>query len=408
VTVPICAICDNKARVETFARWEDLERLRAEWDTFNDQCGGDVFGSFQWCRTWWEFYGKGRELDVRVVRRGADLVAIFRFFREKQWLAGLPVRFVRLVGCDFGVEAGRIAIAPSAEDEAVRALAESMGKDWDVIHLGPFGGFVDIKPEFVTAFEKHLPGTDVRFYDNVSPHAVFDLPGSFEEFLKQAEKRQRSEILRSARLLAKSHKVEHRVRATKEELEEALPGFFESHERLWREKGLRGYFNEWPDAKAFHGRLVEVLPDGKVFMSELSADGAAVAQHYGFRSRDIVHSFQPTRQETPEWKKLGVGNIGFFRMVEHAIASGAKMVDAGGPPIDYKLKLGGRLAPKWLLTITGRSTGVKARLRAWKGAAWLLDKAYGSLWYRRVAPRIGMTGSPFSRTWVRSRLVLPG
>lgn len=392
--------------VKVFTRWEDAAGIRDKWNALSDS-DGDIYGSYEWCRNWWEFYGKGRELDLRVTTKGDEVTGVFRFFRETQRLGGLPVRLVRLVGCDFGVETGALAVRAGREDEAVGGMSRSIDRDWDMIHMGPFCGFVKKNADLVAAFERHFGDADVRCYENVRPHAVFDLPGSFDEFLRQVDKHQKNDILRLERLLNKGHQVEHRVLYSGDAIASAMPGFFESHTKLWRDKGLRGYFNEWPESKEFHLGVARSLPEGRVFMAELTADGAAVAQQYGFRSRDIVHWFQPTRDDGPEWRRLGVGNIGFLKLAEHAIAAGAKMMDGGGAPIDYKLKLGGRLAPKWLLTITKRGAGTRARIRAWRSAAWLFNKAYGSVWYRRVAPRIGMTGSPFSRTWIKSRVVLP-
>jgi hypothetical protein len=105
---------------------------------------------------------------------------------------------------------------------------------------------------------------------------------------------------------------------------------------------------------------------------------------------------------------MRVGHIIFLRMVEHAIATGVKTLDRGGRPITYKLEMGGRLAPMKLVTVTRRGSSTAARLALFKAAAWVLDKAYDGLWYRRIAPRVGMTGKPYWDVWVRSRLALPG
>jgi len=390
--------------VERFTKWDDLEAAREEWNAFNERTGGDIYESFEWLRTWWEFYGRKRELDVRVVRSGGEIVAVFRFFRERLWLGGLPVGFVRLVGCDFGMETGGMGVAAGAEDKAVGALRESMGDDWDVIHLGPIGGFAEVRPALVAAFEKHFQGADVRFSENVRPHPIFDAKGSMEEFLKQVEKHQRQDMLRLEKLLGKAHKVEHRVRETKAEVLEALPGFFESHDRMWQARGMRGYFNEWPKAKEFHRRLVERLPEGSAVMCELLADGAVVAQQFCHRSGDTLHWFQPARDESAEWKRLGVGNIGFLRMVEWAISRGIRTIDSGGAPIDYKVRLGARVEGKRLVTITRCGLWTHVRVGMFRAGAWLFGKAYGNLWYLRIAPRVGMGRGAYWAPWIKSRM----
>ena len=402
---------EGGVRVGTFTRWDDLEGHAAAWDALGELASGDIYGSFDWSRTWWEFYGGGRRLDVKLVWKGDELIAVWRLFHETHWLGGLPVRFVRLVGSDFGFTAGGVFIKPGAEDEAVKALAEALRQsreDWDVLHFGTFRGTVEIGRELVEAFGRHFPEADVSYDGEAGPYVVFDMPATFDEYLQKVSKGRKTTILRKARQLAREHRVEHIVREGREELEEAFPLFLESHERLWRGKGSRGYFNEWPDAKAFHARLIEKLsPARRVFMTELKVDGETAARQYCFRFGRKVHWFQPSREESPEYNQMGTGNISLFRLFEHAIATGATAVDGGGRPIDYKLELGGRLTSLKVLTVTRRGAWPAARLLLFKAGAWALNAAYAGLWYRRIAPRLAATGKPYAPAWVRSRMRLP-
>jgi CelD/BcsL family acetyltransferase involved in cellulose biosynthesis len=259
------------------------------------------------------------------------------------------------------------------------------------------------------ALRKHFAEADVRCQADAGPTVLLDVPGSVEEYLKSLGKEKRRHVNRAQKELTKAHRTGFRLRQTHEEMAEVMERFFEAHEVFWRKRGLRGYFNEWPKAKEFHRRLVERLaPGGRAFMAELVADDAVVARTYGYRSGGIIHSMQTTREDGREWESMGVGHIIFLRMVEHAIAAGVKTVDRGGRPIAYKLEMGGRLAPMKLVTITRRGKGTAARLTLFRAAAWVLDKAYDGLWYRRIAPRIGMTGKPYWDVWVRSRIALPG
>jgi len=295
------------------------------------------------------------------------------------------------------------------EDEAAWALsaalsAHALGK-WDAICLGPFRGYGRGGGELAAALGRHFGAAEVTLDDDAGRYVVFDLPPTYDEFLAGLGKNRRYEMLRQEKLLSKEHRVEHVVRIAKDELAEILPDFFESHERLWRAKGMRGYFNEWPCAKAFHATLVERLsPQGRSFITELLVDAAAVTRQYCFRFGRLVHWFQPTREESPEWRKRGVGNIGFLKLVEHSIAAGAQLLDAGGRPIDYKLALGGRLESSALITLRRRGWSTALRLASFRLGAWLLHTVYARLWCRRLAAMLRVAGGAYSTTWVRSRV----
>ena len=48
--------------------FEEIEHVAQTWDDCVERNGGDIYSTFDWCRTWWEFYGRGRRLLVYLVR----------------------------------------------------------------------------------------------------------------------------------------------------------------------------------------------------------------------------------------------------------------------------------------------------------------------------------------------------
>ncbi|MCD6405639.1 MAG: GNAT family N-acetyltransferase [Planctomycetes bacterium] len=391
--------------------WQSLEAVEGAWDGLAEMCGAGIYASFAWRRTWWEFYGRG-SLEIRLVWNGDDLVAVFPFFREIQHLGGLPVSLLRLVGCDHAGPVGAVPVEPGMEDAAVEALAASLAdeefSDWDLVHIGPLSGYAERVKDLADAFERHFAGERVAYRADVRDRVVVNLPQSYEQYLDDLSGQERGSIRKAHRRIRRQHEIRHCVKSREDGFAEALDRFLDSHERFWRSKGSPGWFNEWPDAKAFHKRLAEVLaPGGRCFITELGADGNTIAGIYGFRFGRLVHGFQPARDDSGQWHRYSLGRMAFVNLVEYAVSTGATLIDAGGRPYEYKLRIGGRLVGDSLITISRRGWYSRSKVGLFRVAAWILHTLYSRIWYRRLAPALGLGGRPFRRLWIRSRVVFP-
>ena len=56
--------------VGVYDSFESLASMAGQWDNFVESVGGEIFLSYDWCRVWWKYYSKNRELKVLVFRSG--------------------------------------------------------------------------------------------------------------------------------------------------------------------------------------------------------------------------------------------------------------------------------------------------------------------------------------------------
>lgn len=379
-----------------------------EWDALVLRAGGDIYSTFDWCRTWWEFYGAGRDLEVYVVRRGGRLVAVFPFFRETLRLGIIPVRAIRLVGCDHTVSTCNVIVEPGVEDEAVAALAGSLGDrkvPWDVISLGALPGYAGNLGALSKAFERHFPAASVETNEDVGVQTLYDLPDTFEGYLAGLSKHRRKKTLEYDRRFSRNFDVAVNHPETPSEAMEAFGRFVELHQALWRARGKLGHFKDWPEAVGFHRRLIERLaPRGRIFLLEIAADGDVVAMAYGFRFGRVADAFLSGRDDRPQWRKWKLGRVAFLKVVQSAVNGGATTLERGRGFYEYKLEEGGRLARLKAITITRPSLRARAGLRLLRFAARVLHIAYYRLWFARIAPRMGVLRGPLWESWIRSKL----
>jgi len=87
--------------VEAYRDFEACSGIREEWDFLVEALEGEIFLTYDWCRVWWKYYGKGRKLLILVFRCQGKVVGLLPVFHERIWLGPLSSRVVKIVGTDF-------------------------------------------------------------------------------------------------------------------------------------------------------------------------------------------------------------------------------------------------------------------------------------------------------------------
>lgn len=386
-----------------FSSFEELDVMRDEWDAFVERTGGDIYSTLDWCQTWWEFYGDGRRLEIVLVRQGEELVGIFPFFHEKQWLGGMPLHLVRLVGCDHSVTTCNVVIAEALEREVIAAWAGAQADDWDAIILSPLPGYEGRGREIAEAVGLAFPETSVEYRADCGPHIVFDLPASYEEFLGGLSRNERHNIRRHGKRIRHEYAVTVSENVKSSDVAKAFKRFLPLHQHLWEAKGKLGHFGDWPHSEVLHETLVKRLGNkGRVLMFELQANDKVVAVEYCFLYGSRMHWFLNGRKESEDFQKWNIGRMGFTNLVEWAIDHGYTSIDAMQGYYEYKLRLGGRLAHLQSIVATRRTARSRIAFRLFRAGSWLLHTAYYRLWFRKIAPFIGVKRGPLWKTWIRS------
>lgn len=403
VDAPVAA--DARRVVSEVRRsFEELADVADEWDALVERAGGDVFMSFDWCWTWWEFYGKGRALEVVLVRAGGALVAVMPFFRETHRLGVAPLRVVRVVGCDHTVTTVGPAVEPGFEKVAAAEWARLSDGRWDAVVIGPLSGVFANAEALAKAFAEALPGATTEYIGVEGTQTVFDLPGTFDEYLGTLSKTEKSNYHKELRRLEREFEVSTSVTVGESEAAAAFERFLPLHQNMWEGKGKLGHFGDWPDGLGFHRKLVERLSaKGRSFFVELRANGKVIVSHYCFRLVGRATCILSGREESDAHQRWSLGRIGLLDVIRYLITEKCTLMDALRGYYEYKLRYGGRLVK--MQSVRVLRPGVRARV-AWSLyglAAWILHTAYYRVWFMRVAPRLGISGALW-KTWIRSRL----
>lgn len=406
VSVPGAAnVASLNCRIETSL--ELLGAMREQWDELVEAARGDIYFTYDWCRTYWRHYSHGRQLRIFLFHDGRELVGIVPLVLERLWLGPLPIRLARLLGSDWTPAVLHPPIIPEHAVSAYRTVIERS--------LGEFGcdgaSFARLSGEFTTleAIRDACSGSDTSAMvvrDRVmTMHTVFHLPTSFDEHVGSLSKSERGNYRRDERRLAECGPITVRHNRAPDELDAAFDRFAALHANQWRQLGMLGHFRDWPKASEFTRDLLQtVSARGQAEIIEVRVRDLGVAMEFTLRFGDTSYWRLPARKMDPDWEKRGLGRVALVRQIESAIASGIRRIEAGSGHYPYKLRLGGTEYPLHSILVARNHWWSRFKARLLAARADVLNLLYYRLWFCRLAPRLPLPRRPLWKSWIRTRV----
>ncbi len=394
--------------LDLYTAFEDAQPLAQDWDSFVENVDGDLYTSFDWCSVWWRHYGTGRNLKLCVLRDGTDIVAVLPLFSETLWHGLVPVRVVRVLGCDHTVTNCGVAIRREYLTEAARTLIEHLSdvEDWDLLHLGPLAGYADQADRLPAAFESCREVGKVELdRKRFGVQTLLDLPPDYAEYLRSLPRNERRDGQRRFRRMMEQTGYESRVVKAPDALMKSFDDLLSLHEAQWASVRLLGHFGDWPGAAGFHRDMLNAQSKlGRPHFLEIRADGELLATQYEYRFGTRVHSIMCARAVSQRWRPYSPGKLAYWAAVEHAIRSGANLIDDLRGRYAYKLRLGGRVVPLASVAVLRQGSARGVRVKLLRSAANLLHLVYYRCWFNRVSSRVPSLRRPLWEPWIRSRL----
>jgi CelD/BcsL family acetyltransferase involved in cellulose biosynthesis len=230
-----------------------------------------VFHSARFLRLWCRHLRGECDLRIRLVSDAGTLVGVVPEVREVDG----DRRVVHFAGGPHVTDYLGPVSLPDRREEVVRAWIETLvGEgDWDVLIAGGAaedGRWHELVAEAAERIGLAVEGPDV---DDVCPR--IDLSGGWDGYLERLSSKQRHEIRRKARRLARETEFLTLTEIPFEEIEEAVDTFVCMHRSS---PGDKGEFFDRPGMKEFfHGLVVEFGPERTLRMHRLDVDGHTAA-----------------------------------------------------------------------------------------------------------------------------------
>jgi len=380
-------------RCQLATDFSQVSGLQAIWDEAVLRLGSPIYMTFDWVKTWWEFYARGKPLRLFLFWLGEELVAILPFYLESFGFGPARTTVGRLVGANIPPKTFNppvdIAFAREVFSLTTKHLFRNDRCDW--VALGPVSAAWPCNSMFSERLDTLGPIKDLVRRICYSPRDVqvlFVLPPTFEDYLKTLSSTERKNRMKRVRHLERNYKVSTDIVADQALVEREFESFLVQHARQWRAFGKGGHFAAWPMAHEFNRALVKAqAKHGRVRFFRMLIDGSVVANRYTFLLGKTLYSELPAREVGEPWDKLGIGAVSLLKFNEAAIKEGVKLIDSGLGEYEHKSSLGGVEIPvgTWHLFARGFG-GLKARMFS-PIAKWVIFVCR-KIWYRRVLPRM--------------------
>jgi CelD/BcsL family acetyltransferase involved in cellulose biosynthesis len=295
-----------------------------------------IFATPEWNRVWWEEFGENKDLFVLSMSEGENVVGVVPLYRKHEgerrilrWLGGLDL--TDYLGPICPIEY-RDAIASTLLD-----WLSTTDVGWDEFDAHnmpvPFG--------FSELLVDHADRQGFGFsLEQEETSAVLLLPDDWDAYLKELRSKERHELKRKLRRLAREH-PDARIRPTTEEsLQGDLKTFIEMHRGA---EGHKGHFMRPEIATYFERVARKFMTLGWLRLNFLEIADQAVASTFGFELEGRYFLYNSAYE--PDLARLSPGYVLVAELVKQSIENGLEVFDFLRGPERYKYQLGAEPVP---------------------------------------------------------------
>ena len=402
------ALEHKRIDVTVHSSFEDLSNIQAEWDQFVEVVGSDIFLTYDWCKTWWKYYGKGRDLKVFIFRDSKNLIGIIPLFFEKLWLGPIFVRVGKVVGSDFTLSQFSLPLAVDYISAVTEKFSELLSKEkWDIVHIGPLAGLYEHSDKLMCEFNRCADDSHSVLLKNRNVQTYYKLVENGKDHLASFRKKGRRDIKRSYNLLNMMFQRKDgnlvSYHATEQDLNEIFEGFVQTHQQYWQGLGKAGHFGDWPDSFDFHREVAESqLKHDRLRLMASKWGDCNLGYEYAYKFGGKYFAILNSRLGSKELTKIGLGKVLFGEQVKYALGENVRYIDSMQGKYSYKLHLGGKLFEIKSLYLIPKKRIVRARVLLFRLFSRILNLLYWKIWYCRISPKLGVNPGPLWRIWIRS------
>jgi CelD/BcsL family acetyltransferase involved in cellulose biosynthesis len=390
-----------------FDSFEAIETIQCEWDNFIESIRGEIFLTFDWCKLWWKYYGKGRHLKIFIFRLNGQIVGMLPVFMENIWVGPLRTQVVKIVGTDFTPITIILPINNDYLELVIPAFLNRISAlwSWDALQIGSLSGAyqqLDRLSETISntlgcSYKVECKETDVQTY--------FQITTSFEEQLKTLSARQRTKTKRVYKELQDKRITLTSIAADKHNYMSFFCDFVDMHQAHWQRLGIAGHFVDWPHALELHKDIVSAqMKHNRLRILKIMLNDQCIGYEYMYKFSNTYCWFLSARTDLREFPRIDFHRIAFGEKINHAICDKVNLIDALRGHYEYKLIMGGKLKPVHNFIIYPNKGILNFKYQILKKLAWLLDIIYFKIWRRRLVPRLKMRHKPLLNIWIKTRM----
>jgi CelD/BcsL family acetyltransferase involved in cellulose biosynthesis len=318
----------DQLQLRSFESLGSLENIRPDWNQLLSQIpGATIFNTWEWLVPWWRAFGCGQDLLI---------VAAYNSQKELIGLAPLSLgflevskavrlRLLRLLGDGSGESDNLdLLVLPGYEERFTRALLAyliSRHGHWDLCDFNTMPGDCPSANNLLQRLDE-LGWAHIVDREHCS---IISLPDSWESYLNQISKKERSKIGYYLRRIEKRYHANFYRCTQEKELPNCLENFFRLHQKHWHESGKPGSFNSSARRQFYYEMASMFIARHWLEFWLLELDGKTVAAQFTFRYRDTVFALQEGFD--PAYSKDSVGYALRAYAIRQLVSEGVRRYD---------------------------------------------------------------------------------
>ena len=269
-----------------------FDNLRDQINALVIEGNYDITLTWEWLSTWWAVFEDNRSLYVLALFDNKDLIGIAPFYILNKTISFLASgEDERDEICS---DYHSFIIKNGFEDiffEHIFCFLIKNKSEWNIINLSDFFQTTPVYPAFLRAAATFKDISIETGDTHVCPY--IQLPGSWDDYVKQTKVENRIQINRKIRNLSKHGVLRYDIVNNPSELYAALNRLAILHEYKWAEKGEQGCFTRSKRFVLFHEKLIEQIKQfGAIRFYFLSVNNVDVAGMYGFIHNKTYYYYQ--------------------------------------------------------------------------------------------------------------------
>ncbi|HLB00414.1 MAG TPA: GNAT family N-acetyltransferase [Bacteroidota bacterium] len=312
--------------MQTVTSEAEFDRLETEWNELIENADVHVFQTFEWLRTWWEFFKGPRDrLHVILFSLDGKLVGIVPLYEKRAIFFGI-VRF-QFIGRGLS-DYLNLIIRTGCEHLVLQEFGSYLHAhrhEWTLCDIESVNERSTLMLQSPGVFEKS--GLKVHCYQ-ASISLSVGLPDSEEKLMTMMGETSRHNYKR--KLKSFQQKFNGRlevVQVESNELAGALEIFARVHGARWKSLGYPSAFDD-PRHLEFHARFSEKFARrGWLRMLILRAKDEPVAVSYGFNFNKRIYLYQCNAIASREVMQCSPGIIIRVLTAADGVRSGMKILD---------------------------------------------------------------------------------
>jgi hypothetical protein len=330
-------------RVRVLNDWQELERWRPQWEHLLVDCpSASIFSTPEWLEAYWHAYARDRETSCLLFLGSNDEIAglVGLSLEPVRAFLGILVRHLCFIG-DGTYESVRLDLVVKLgwERDCARAFIDwlSLHKQWDICELNTFA------PDSRTLSEllSMLSARKWKHRILTTPSSAIPLPDSWEKYLSQIPRKERSKIKRRFKEVENCFQVSFTKCTDEVEIPVALNALYELHQSRWKRRGMSGTFSS-AERRAFYREMaLSFLKRGWLEFWQMSLDDKLVASQFGFRYGQTLYVLQ--KGFDPEYMDLSVGYVLEAYVIKTLISDGIRSYDYLHGEENSKQRMGAQL-----------------------------------------------------------------